>query len=455
MNNKASNFLCAALPSVQQHVNSVLKYFPGYITNESVSNFFSNTVNSFLSSIGVVIGRNCKINQKLIDKYVKTLKSMINKEYMKKSLIYVDSGGFSIQQGYIHRENIPEFIRLYKLFVENNYFSFDRAFTLDLAPGYVHCPYKSWKDLEILNNTSYGGHSTLSEEIRSKIIYIHHFRTPRLYNIYKKMFQEYSKYFTHFGTGGLVSMSNVKNPPPVILYSVPLMDIIHHAVKSKLNKITFHALGETEFKSILTHCFFEKHVKKLYNIDLQITFDSSTIFKVVGLGRYTYMLDKKDNTIWKLGLRSESLHNIYRSGKSNEEEFYELINETVVPWNMKGVSKEIDPLYEKDGTFNKLFYTYGIFQMFKMFKDIQDLCYKIVDELYPMYESDEDVLFNQKIESWMLKFNNGIDSKRITTRTNSIYNSLKMLESMDFDYSDYLVDQYLSCEENRNLPNTH
>ena len=35
--------------------------------------------------------------------------------------------------------------------------------------------------------------------------------------------------FTHFGTGGLVSMSDTKNPPPVIMYSVPLVDVLNIA----------------------------------------------------------------------------------------------------------------------------------------------------------------------------------------------------------------------------------
>ena len=42
--------------------------------------------------------------------------------------------------------------------------------------------------------------------------------------------------------------------------------------------------------------------KELYDIDLKITFDSSTIFKTLAMGRYTFVMD--DERIFKFSIRS-------------------------------------------------------------------------------------------------------------------------------------------------------
>lgn len=452
-----SNFICACLPSVIQHFNSLLKYYPTYATHEQINKFLHGSVNKFLSSLGVVMSRGCTINEKLIDKYVIQLNKMIERPYMNNCITLIDSAGYQIQTGWVDRKEIPNFIDLYHdYFLMNQHSKLDKAFCLDIVMGYSHSIFKSWQDIEELNIYSYEKAANLPDEVREKIIYIHHFRTPKIYKIYKKLFRELNlpKKFKHFGTGGLVSMKNTKSPPPCVMYVVPLMDVINHATDNNLKEVSFHALGETEWKSILTHCFLEKHIKKLYNIDLTITYDSSSIFKILGLSRFTYLLD--NNSIWKLGLRSETIKNIYKNtGKTNEQQFCSIINEAMAGFGMKPVDPKIDPLYEESGQFSKLYYTYGILHLFHLFKEVQDLCQNIVNDLYPIYQAGEDALFNQQIEKWMLAFNNGLHSRKINTRTNSIWNSLKILENMDLDYSDYLVNHYMASEENQELPDKH
>ena len=455
--NGPSSFISAGLPSMRQHINMFLRDYSEYGTDEAVNSFFHANVNKFLTSAGIYIREDKKVDERVINVYVKLLDRILSKKYLQDCEIYVDSGGYQIQCGMVEREEIPTFIDLYyNNFLENNHQKISYAFTLDLAPGYKACPYHSWEDLKELNIESYSRAANLPKEIKDKMIFINHFRTPKLRKIYKELFDTFATGFSHFGTGGLVSMSSIKNPPPCVMYTVPLMDVIDHAVKNNLKNVTFHALGETEFKSMFTHCFFEKHVKEKFGIDLKITYDSSSIFKSLGMGRFTYHLDPSDLTIWKVDLRSDYCDNIYRNSPlSNADVFYNEVNDAVVPHGMKTVGTKNDLLYYDDGKFNNLFYAYGIFQMFNTFKQVQSLCYKIVDKLYPLYVADDDISFNQYVESWMLKFNNGKSSKKVYNRANSIYNSLKMLDNMDFDYCDFLVEHHMSCEENDDIPDTH
>jgi len=447
----SSSFVSAALPSVQNHIDAVIRKHSDYLTNENVNKFLHNNVDKFLSSIGIYVVKGCKVEKKLIQRYVKLLTRMRNKEYMKDIEIIIDSGGYSIQQGYVENRDIPHFIKLYHEFLNKNDHLFNYAFTLDLSAGFKSCPFKTWKELENLNIESYQLAVNLPEHIRNKILYIHHFRTPKLFQIYKKMFYEleFPKYFKNFATGGLVSLANTKNTPPCVMYVVPLVHVLSYAKNNNIKKLRFHVLGETEFKSILEHCFFEKHIKETHGIDIEITYDSSSIFKILGMGRYIYVLDKF-NIIRKMTLRSDSLDMMWRNEGIIKDLFYDIINKSIDGYGIKKLNKIDDPLY-CNGRMNKIIYTYGIFQMFNLFATFQDLCYKIVDELYPYYKNKEFFRFNDEIDKYMIKFNGGKFSRKIDYRINNIQNSLEVLESLDLDYIDYLVNNYMVSEEFQSL----
>jgi len=452
--NNPGSFVCAALPSICTHMDAFESEYSKYANNSQINSFLHNNVNKFLSSVGVAIDKEKGVDDNLINKYSGLLDKMICKKYLKDCIIFIDSGGYQVQCGLVPREQIPKFIDLYyNEFVKNNFNKYTYAFTLDLAPGFIHCPYKSWKDLEDLNLQSCRLAASMTKEIRNKFIYVHHFRTPKLYKIYQKILEEVGSEFNHFGTGGLVSMANTKNTPAHMLYLIPLIDIIKTTIKNKKNQFIFHVLGETEFKYILMHCFIEKHIREIYGIDIKITFDSSSIFKILGMGRYTYCLDD-NNMLWKLSLRSETLHNTFQN-ETNEDSFYNIINNMVKPYNMKEVIKDIDPMYKKDGKFNKIFYIYGIFQLLKLFKNVQDISNNIVEELYPIYKGGNEIKFGEKLNMYLAKFNNGKDSKKIDEKTISVWNSLKLIEKLDTDYTNYMVNKYLCYEETQEMPDKH
>jgi len=447
----ASSFVSAALPSIQNHIDSVIRLYPNHATVEGINRFLSDNVNKFLTSFGIYIIKQCKLEKKLINRYIRLLRRMRNKEYMKGMKIIVDSGGFSVQQGHVHSEDIPYFIELYHQFLVDHNDLFDLAFTLDLSPGLKSCPFKSLKELENLNVKSYQMTIDLPEYIRDKMIYIYHFRTPKLFRIYTKMFYEldFSKYFRNYATGGLVSLSSTRTTPPCAMYVVPLVHVLVYAKRNNIKKLKFHVLGDAEFKSIFEHCFFEKHIKEVHDIDVEITFDSSTILRVLGMGRYVYVLDEFD-TIREMTLRSDSLDMVWRNKGFIKDLFYEIINKAVDGYDIKKLNEVDNPIYV-NGRMNKIMYAYGIFQMFNLFKVFEELCRKKVDEIYPYYRSGEFFKFNDEIDKYMIKFNGGRLSRSVVHRINNIQNTLQVLESLDLEYIDYLVNNYMVSEEFQNL----
>lgn len=451
------SFVCAALPSVIQHVSTMDKYHPGYMEYDKINSFMLGECNKYLSSVGVAINKGKPIDNNIFKRYQKMFDGFLSKPFMKDIEIIIDSAGFQFQTGLIPTGDVPKFVKMYHEFLEKNVDNFKFAFLFDPVPGATQSIVKSYEQMEELNVLSFEEASKLSQEVRDKMLYIHHFRTPKINELYKKMMFELnlSDNFTNFATGGLVafSRSGVGNPP-CVMYVVPLVSILTKAIERGLKKFRFHVLGATEFKDILFHKFIEHHVKKLYDIELEITYDSSTIFKTLMMGRYLYVPDPIDYTIWKMSLRSDALHMDFRNRGTAEDYFYTLLNEMSESYGFKNLSQKNEPIYEIiDGKqrITRIMYTYGIFFILKLFNLCGIWCSDIVSKLYPLYESGQIYEFDNSIEKQLFKFNNGKMTKVIKSRTSTFYNSLKMLENLDLEYCDHLIDSYMSCDEPEEL----
>lgn len=493
MENKPGNFVSAALPSIATHCKNTIADHSDYLADEQVASFFHSNINKFLTSIGVVISKlsndpvlrkkqisSNRMSTDLVKKYVNILEQFNSYRFLKGTERIIDSGAFSLQVGYFDRVEIPQFIDLYHHeFLANQSHNFDYAFLFDVAPGAKECPFYSFRDMYDLANESYRIAGTLNENVRNKLIYVHHFRTPNINKIYKKLLQDHAHNFQHFSTGGLVSFSKTGDSPPVIMYVIPLIHIIQHAKQRNLKKFRFHVLGGSEWKDIIGHKFFQRHIKELFDIDVEITFDSSTLFKTMCLGRYTFMPDFESKGIRKLSLRSEKQH-LYDEGrrsskknlKTNAETFCELVNEAITPHGMKPLNLDEIDLYDgyippvdgiinehtsPSGSMNRLTYTYGMFQLLRLFKIVEDWCDEFVDELYPLYVSgneEDKIKINNRLENIMMQLNGGeVLSATVAAKSTTIINSLELLNSLKknpdnvLNVCDELIDIYMAKSE--------
>ena len=490
---QSSNFLCAALPSIVTHCDNVLKDHPHYLDNEKVNSFFKSNVDKFLTSIGVVLNKLPKDPTKrekvlekgrmttaLIDKYVKMLDNMRGKEYLKDCEIVIDSGAFSLQVGYFDKSEIIPFIDLYNNeFLVKNYEKFKYAFLFDVAPGAVECPFDSFEELRDMADYSYNISSKLPQEVRDKCLYVHHFRTPKINNIYKDLLNKYGEKFNNFATGGLVSFSRAGKIPPYIMYIVPLLRVLDHVLERGIKSFRFHVLGGSEWKEILGHKFLERHIKEVFDVDVQITYDSSTLFKTLCMGRYTFFPDHKQKRLSKLSIRS-ALKDTYAStpgsdiiqNKTNEELFCQMINEVVVPHGMKALDVNEIPLYDIEnnmvidfdmnheppkGKLNRLVYTYGMLHLLNIFKVVEEWSTEFVDQTYyrflkPM-EFDNEL--NKEVEHIMGMFN-GLENFKLSSvgfKSSTIHNTLELISSFKTNrekalkLTDRLVTLYMGGDE--------
>ena len=457
--NDTCNYVCAALPSYTQHSAGTLKENPDYINEKNLYDFTQANVNKFLSSYGIALIRGRKIDAKLNKRYQKTFDFFYNKSYMKDCEFIIDSGGFQVQMEYLQtKEDTNIMIKMYHEFLLENWEKFKYAFVLDLAPGPTSCIYDSFAEMENYNHISYEASANLPEKTRDKMMWIHHFRTTSLNNLWSKMlFEEnLADKFKNFATGGLVSSSGGKRPP-IVLYTIPLISILTHAKSRNLKKFRFHILGGSEWKDLIFHKLAEIHIKKCHDIDVTITYDSSTIFKLLAMSRCTF-LQSEIGKLWKISVKSSHLDKVHPELGNHKEAFFKHLNDAVTPYGMKPLDVNTYSMYDGESgqhTFNtnntgkmtRLVYQYGILHLLKLYADMDAFSSRMAKEIYPLYESGNVIEFDMRVTGIMKNLNNGKISKRLRSKSNTIYNSLKELEQMDLTKMSYIIDQTMTDDE--------
>jgi len=448
-------FVAAALPAIRAHYNSILKYYPGYMTPETINRFLLDHCNKYLTSVGFGIKPHLPIDKRVFGRYGKQFHNIRSRPYLKGCELMLDSAGYSFQVGQIPKEKTEEWVDLYHNFVGENAQYLSNAFLFDPVPGANKSIIESYDEMERLNVMSYTKASNLPDDVRCKMMYIHHFRTPQINKLFKKLLFEYKfgNNFNSFATGGLVSFSKgCQGKPPCNMYIIPLTAIILHAKKRGLKKFRFHVLGDSDFKSVLFHKFAERHIKEVHDIEIEITFDSTAIMKTFMLGRYLYV-PYDNQSIHKMFIRKMDLHMTWKNGITVEDYFYKLVNEIAEDYNFKKIGPSEEPIYE-GGRLTRILYAYGLCLMIKLYALCENWCNDIVDSLYPLYQTGQILNFDIEIDKSMQRLNSGKLSRKLYSRSSAVYKSLDMLTSLDMDYCDYLINRYLSQDEAESLKHT-
>lgn len=454
----AGNFICAALPSVYNHTNTALKSHPDYINHENLNRAFLDNCNKYLSSVGVNLQADKRLKDNYMDEtYLKMLNKFEDAGFLKNIELTLDSAGYQFQTGYFNKEDTYKWIKIYHKFLTEQVDKYSYSFSFDPVPGPVDTILDNYKEMEKFNIHSLKKANELPQHVRDKMLYIHHFRTPKIRKLYNKMMhdEKLANGFTNFATGGLVSFAaNSKSPFPVTMYIVPLIDLILHAQERGLTKFRFHVLGGSEWKDILVHKFFEKHIKTVHGIDIEITYDSSSVFKAMALGRYMFVPDENSRRIYKMNFHSKYLNTLWlRKNRTVNDQLHYMLNNLARDYDLKELDIQLDPIYhlenpnDKVERLSKIHYVYLILLVLKTFRLADKWSKEIVDELYPIYQNGEPENFNFKINQAMINFNNGKVSRNTNYRTATVYNSLKMLETLDQDKADYLVKFFFSKDE--------
>lgn len=442
-----SNYVCAGFETLASILERFMRSddFNDHFTKDQIVNFFSNTCNKFLHSYGQNFG-----GRKSYTNYSKNEAKLFAKcrsfGFFDKSLFITDSGGFQASIGLLDRREFQILFDMYYDFVKDHSDVIDRAFILDVPPGPGCKLFDTFEDIYKVNLKSYEIARDLPDEARRKIIYIHHFRTPKLWDIYSRIMNngDMFNYFDHHATGGIVANMTSDMDIPCIIYVIPLIPLINQALKYKRTTLDFHILGGANFRDILFYELFRLHVMKKHNLDLNITYDSSGLFKGLMVGRYIPVYD--EGVVRKVDLRTECLDKRYRNEITTKDIYKRVLDDMSDQFGFKRL--KVDEVYsEKTGTFLEENRIYSLLYMLNVFSQVQTSMKDEAAEMYKWYESGEIELFNDRAEDLTRNLNNGKITKKQKAKSSSIVRSLDMLTELDEEYCKYIVNKFLSKDE--------
>ena len=423
--------------------------FDNHFTREDISKFFSQVCNRFLHSYGQNF-RGKKSYTNYNENESKIFTTLRKTELFQESNLIADSGGFQASIGLLSAKETDILLDLYYRFLVDYKDVYDMAFILDIPPGPGCKIFTNFDQIYEKNLQSYLTAANLPDEVRKKIIYIHHFRTPQLWDIYTKILRDndlYSK-FELFGTGGIVANSAGDSGIPCIIYVLPLIPLLNETIKHKRTKLDFHVLGGATYRDIFFYELFKFHVKKVHNIDLNITYDSSGLFKGLMIGRYFSALDGE--MIRKVDIRSSNLNMRFKDNLKIIDIVRNVIQVLAFKYNFKIIP--VDNLYnDATGTFYEDSKVYLMLYMLEFYLEMELLMRKKTQEIYPMFESGDRESFIFGSEQITRNLNEGKISRKQISKSNSIIKSLDMLTNLDEDFCKHIVNKFLSKDEFMNL----
>lgn len=415
----------------------------------SLKNFMVNNVNRLLYSFGSGLSsKSHSVSDKRIKKISDVVDSMKKCPFTNDATIFIDSGGFQACMGYIDINDIPKYLDIYTEFIKQKHQDFTMCYSLDI-PVVKDGIFKTYRQLEEYNRLTYQRFATFDKEIKDKIFYIHHFITPRLYDIWGRfMWNEgLAEGFTNFSVGGVVAGSGSDHKIPLVTYCIPLSDIVKYCKIKGIKKFNFHLLGGASYSDIFYHQMFTKHIKVVHDIDVNITYDSSTLFKGIAVGRTTRAF-KRDGNLYPMDLHSNILHKKFDGEKTTADCIYEFMNDISDHYGMRHLDPVNFPIYdETTNTYHRAIHMFLMMHEMRIFREIELRCQDNVDELYEYYRQGKRTEFADKCLDFINIFNHGVVSEKLWLKCNNLYQSLDILTACDQELNKQLVNKYMCNDD--------
>lgn len=454
-----SNYVLAGFETLGSYlinfaIKNKQKLWNDNFSEEHMSNFLSSTCHGFLHSFGQNF-----TGKKKYDKYVEKEAEVftINRDtkFFDNCTFIADSGGFQASIGRIDEHETDLLVQLYHEFLEQKHEVIDRAFILDLPPGPGCKLFNTFDDIFYANERTYNLARQLPDAARNKVIYIHHFRTPKLWDIYTDILNIEGMFdsFSHFGTGGIVANMASDTAIPCIIYVLPLIPVLKKAIEQGRTELSFHILGGANFRDIFFYEVFSKIVKEKHDVELTISYDSSGVFKALMRGRMLHVMDDS-GFIRKVDLRTVQLDKRFTDNIKTIDIFKNKIDSISDRFNFKRINSA--QIYcPNSGTFPDDIRLYAALLVLRTYADVQLMLRQKANEIYPLYKDGLYEEFNRESSKVTQSINAGKITRKQKAKTYSLINSIKMLESLDTDHCKYIVNKFLAKDEFIELEQTN
>jgi len=428
--------------------------FENNFTRADISRFLADTCSGYLHSYGQNFS-NKKNYERYSQNEANMYKTCRDMGIFDGCNLVVDSGGFQISVGQLTRRESELLLNnMYYDFLIDHYDVYDSAFILDVPPGPGCEIFHNFEDVYNLNMESYQKAKVLPDHVRKKVIYIHHFRTPKLWEIYTKILREGEMFpaFEYHGTGGIVANMASDMSIPCIIYVLPLIPLLNEAKKYGRNYLNFHILGGANFRDVLFYELFKITVKKYHNIDLNITYDSSGPYKQVMQARFLNVMDDQ-GYMRKMDIRKNNLDKKFMPERTVIEHYQCIIDKLADQYGFKRL--DLDGVYglypNRSNVITETFHhevkAYSILYSLSIYPMIQRKMREFAHRVFPIYEAGDLEAFYKECFDITRHINQGKLTKKQKIKAYSIPRSLDMLCNLDEDYCQHLVHKFLAKDE--------
>ena len=448
----ASSFVLAGVDGLISAVKTFKKSNENnnQITPKTMENFFSKTCNKFLRSYGMSFK-----GKKSYKNYNRKEAEMIARYkkfgFFDKSEFYIDSGAFQISMGILNKRESDILYDIYYDFTVDYKDSYDRAFILDLPPGPGCQMFKTFKEVRDLTEVSYRRACALPDDVREKIVYIHHCRTPEMWKIGSELLEMDDMFdkFKYHATGGLVASMGGDVDIPCIIYAIPLVPLLKKAVQYKRTFLNYHILGSSSYRDVFFYELMKKHVKEQFNIDLEITYDSSVLFKGFIIGRRMFVYE--DDIVKRMDLRTKYLdHRFNNEGETTLQCFLKHLDLFAEEYGLTPLG--YNHIYDtKTETFFYGVRLYTFLYMLAMYDIMEKKTKEVIDRIYPLYKEGDYDLFNNELEKITRNLNGNRITKKQMIKTYNTVKSLDMIKNLDDEQCKHIVDTFLVRDEFKEL----
>jgi hypothetical protein len=278
------------------------------------------------------------------------------------------------------------------------------------------------------------------------MIYVHHFRTPKLAETYNRLLREndFYQYFNHFACGGIVSNMASDLKIPCLVYILPLIPLIKETIRAGRNYLNFHILGGASYRDVLFYELFKEVVRRYHNIELKITYDSSGIFRQIFVARYIHALDDLGN-IKKMNIKSDNLNRKFYNDVTIQEKLNTNLNEMARKFNFKEIDV-MNGIYD-DKTMHEDVKVYTMLYIFSLYAELTTSFEKWASDVLDIYESGDHEVFTDLCLDQTVKAAQGRYSSKVRYKTYSIGRSIEMLKDLDEERCEHFTTKYLASDE--------
>ena len=389
-----------------------------------------NSVYRLLFSFGYGMHRGYnRLSANRIKRIGDEIDKMRNCPFTNDAPIFVDSGGYQVNNGYLEAKQIPEYLDLYCEFLQRKIKDFTMAFSLD-APVSKPGIFSTYAEMESYNRLCYKRVAEFPQDMKDKIFFVVHYSSPSKYRIWRKFIEE---------DGFIDGFTNFSSPPEnalksAISYSIPLSDVVAYCKSKKITRFNFHALGGAGAIDTLIYVLMSKHVKSAHGIDVNITFDSSTLFKGVAVGRHIRLF-KEDGILYSADIHSDQLHLKYDQGKTLEDCIFEAIGRISDSYGLATLDRAIHPVFKPDGKADMATYVFLILHELHVYRRIELECMENVDAIYQLYTDGSYGSFVDACMMFLSRFTSGKITRKITDYCSSLIKAFNVIEKCDPGYN--------------------